>query len=105
MTTICEKTLEYSRLPSVLVDLINKYAQLEYKVTYYHGGTKKRKEWYELFGVKEGPYKSYWDNGQLWVDTTYHGGQPEGPYKRYWGNGQLYEDITYQNGVEISRRI
>ena len=50
-------------------------------------------------GKKEGIYKSYWNNGQLWEEVNYIDGKMNGIYKRYHYNGQLWEEVNYIDGL------
>ena len=56
------------------------------KITYYKGSP--------FTGVVE----RYYDNGQLWVKTTYKDGKEDGPYESYYKNGQLRWKSTYKDG-------
>ena len=39
-------------------------------------------------GKQEGPWVTYYDNGQLWFQRTYESGKQEGPWTWYYENGQ-----------------
>ncbi|GEM_PF-2405592 len=49
-------------------------------------------------GWKDGPYKSYWKNGNLQIDANYKEGRQDGPYKLYYHSGQLYKEAAYKQG-------
>ena len=53
-----------------------------------------------LIGCSEpdGPYKSYYDNGQIQIEGTMKDGEWDGPFKEYYENGQIMEEKTYKNG-------
>jgi len=44
-----------------------------------------------------GEYKSYWENGQLSINTFYLKSKRNGEYKYYWTNGQLTGHYFYLN--------
>ncbi len=48
----------------------------------------------------QGEYKSYCDNGQLYVHTCHADDKIHGEYKSYFRNGVMWEHVLYQNGVE-----
>ncbi len=47
---------------------------------------------------KQGEYKSYYDDGQLWGHAFYLNDKRHGEYKYYRSNGQLFEQSFYING-------
>ena len=49
-------------------------------------------------GKREGPWVSYFENGQLWDKGDYKNGKEEGPWVAYYDNGQLYLKGEYKNG-------
>lgn len=49
-------------------------------------------------GLRNGFYKLYYENGQLWVDAFYKDDKLNGFYKSYFNNGQLCIDTVYKNG-------
>ena len=49
-------------------------------------------------GKWDGPWVSYWDDGQLSSKGTYKDGKGEGPWVHYWENGQLMSKGTYKDG-------
>jgi antitoxin component YwqK of YwqJK toxin-antitoxin module len=54
-------------------------------------------------GENHGKYTSYYENGQLWMDTTYKNSQIHGNYTVYRENGKLWMNATYQNGQKHGR--
>ena len=50
-------------------------------------------------GKKEGPWVSYWSNGQLDNKGDYKNGKREGPWVGYYENGQLRSKGAYKNDV------
>jgi antitoxin component YwqK of YwqJK toxin-antitoxin module len=48
-------------------------------------------------GKNHGKYTEYYENGQIWIDTTYQNDQKHGKYTEYHKNGQIWIDTTYQN--------
>ena len=60
--------------------------------------TRLKEEWFEIDGKKNGPYKGYWDNGQLYEEVNYINGEGNGIYKLYWKN---IEDGNYIYNVQL----
>ena len=48
-------------------------------------------------GPPDGPYESYFENGQLEQKGTYKDGELDGPYEIYHENGQLREKGTFKD--------
>ena len=48
-------------------------------------------------GNPDGPYKSYYESGQLKAKVTYKDGKIDGPYESYYENGQLKEKVTFKD--------
>ena len=71
------------------------------------------KSWYEsgqLFcqtsyknGQEDGEYKLWYDNGQLTCQGPYKKGMKEGEYKSWLPSGQLFCQRTYKNGKIVSQ--
>tara|TARA_B100001971_G_C18079110_1_gene477290 strand:- start:145 stop:762 length:618 start_codon:yes stop_codon:yes gene_type:complete len=51
-------------------------------------------------GVKDGPWVSYWGNGQLWEKGDYKNGLKEGPWVGYHENGGLLQKGNYKDGKQ-----
>ena len=51
-------------------------------------------------GKREGPWVSYFENGQLWDKGDYKNGEREGPWVSYFGNGQLDSKGIWKKGKE-----
>ncbi len=51
-------------------------------------------------GKPDGPFESYYENGQLKAKSTYMAGELGGPYELYHENGQLRLMGTYDMGVQ-----
>ena len=51
-------------------------------------------------GQIEGPWVTYWENGQLSQKITYKDGKWDGPYVSYHKNGKLSKRETYKNGLQ-----
>jgi len=49
----------------------------------------------------DGPYKSYYENGQLKEEGTYKDGRRDGPFKFYYDNGQLKQEGDWKDGELI----
>ena len=48
-----------------------------------------------------GEFKKYHKNGKLWIDTQYIDDKRYGEYKSYHSNGKIREIRNYVNGEEI----
>jgi len=55
-------------------------------------------------GKWNGPFKTFYENGQLMVEGTYKNGKEDGPNKEYHNNGQLSHEGTYKNGELIDSK-
>ena len=64
----------------------------------YKGGDYGK--WTYKDGKLDGPYETYYKNGQLWIKCTYKDGKKGGPYEEYYENGRLFEKCTYKDGKE-----
>jgi len=51
------------------------------------------------FNDKEGSFKSYFENGQLEIKTTYDKGKNNGYYTSYYENGQIKFETIYINNI------
>ena len=49
-------------------------------------------------GLRDGVWRQYWDNGQLWLKENYKNGKKEGSYIQYHENGKLNTNSNYKNG-------
>ena len=47
---------------------------------------------------EDGPYETYYENGQLQQKGTYAAGELDGPYENYHDNGELEQKGTYVAG-------
>ena len=65
--------------------------------TYYENGQLNEKLTFKE-GVLNGPYESYYENGQLNEKTNYKERELNGPYESYYENGQLRDKTTYKEG-------
>ena len=52
-------------------------------------------------GKMEGPWVSYYYNGQLSYKGTWKNGKREGPWVTYLHNGQLVDEGAYKNGKKV----
>jgi antitoxin component YwqK of YwqJK toxin-antitoxin module len=65
--------------------------------TYYDTKNTKLKEEYFICNYeKEGKYKKYHKNGNLWEEIDYIKGMIHGAYKKYYENGILKEEFLYR---------
>ena len=58
-----------------------------------------------VVGHEDGPFESYYENGQLKAKSTYMAGELGGPYELYHENGQLRLRGTYDMGVKCGEWI
>ena len=49
-------------------------------------------------GKEDGPWVSYYDNGQLWFKGNYKDGKKDGPWVFYLKYGQLFYKGTFKDG-------
>ena len=49
-------------------------------------------------GEKEGPWVSYFANGNKQSEGEYRGGRKEGRWVQYWPNGNTKSEATFVNG-------
>jgi antitoxin component YwqK of YwqJK toxin-antitoxin module len=69
--------------------------------TFYDEEKTKLKEKYFIHeNKKEGIYRSYWENGQLWEEVNYINDKKEGINRTYWINGQLLKKVNYINDIQ-----
>ena len=65
------------------------------KVNEYSGS---KEEYTDRYGKKEGEYKMWHPNGQLFRQSYYKEGKYEGEFKWWWNNGQLRYQYSYKEG-------
>ena len=49
-------------------------------------------------GKKDGPYETYYENGQLEYKGSYKDGELDGLFETYYENGELRSKLSYKNG-------
>ena len=67
-------------------------------VRYYYPDGKLKCEYITKYGEKDGECKVWYDNGQLWEQTTYIDDKINGEYKSWFYNGQITKQTTYVDG-------
>jgi antitoxin component YwqK of YwqJK toxin-antitoxin module len=70
-----------------------------YKEYYYNGNLYMICNY--VAGKKDGDCFEYHENGKLYVSSTYCNGKLEGQVRVYTDNGILSEILNYKNGVKI----
>ena len=50
-------------------------------------------------GIKEGEFKEYFEDGQIFEICNYVNGKMHGKYQSYYKNGQPYITCTYVDGI------
>ncbi len=66
--------------------------------TFYDNGKTVKEEKNYLNGQLNGPYRAYYENGQVQREATYKSGALTGPAKVYYKNGGLKTEINYVEG-------
>ena len=66
-------------------------------VSYFENGQLDSKGTWKN-GKEEGPWVGYFDNGQIETKGNFKDGLEEGPWVQYYDNGQLYWKGEYKNG-------
>ena len=61
----------------------------------------KKNKGYIKEGLFDGPFKSYYENGQIQVEVNFKDGVYEGFCFVYWKNGNVQIVSKYENGVLI----
>lgn len=52
---------------------------------------------------REGPARTYYDDGQVWVESAYHDGRLHGPYVEYHRGGRKAREGGYEQGDRTGR--
>ena len=52
--------------------------------------------------LKQGEYKSYHENGQLYIHSFYINDNRHGEFKSYYGNGKLNHATFYYQGKDLN---
>lgn len=55
-------------------------------------------------GIMDGPYKTYFDNGQIESEQYYFDGSQDSVFKEYYNNGVVKTDIFFDDSYESHRR-
>lgn len=70
----------------------------------YSDGKLNAETTYE-YGVKNGPYKSYFENGDVSLEGQYVDGLQQGVWKQYTDHGKLLLQGTYKDGLLTGDRL
>lgn len=54
-------------------------------------------------GKREGPARTFYDDGQVWVESGYQGGLLEGAYVERYRGGRKAREGSYQAGLRTGR--
>lgn len=76
---------------------MTKAKKLETKIEYYSNGTIECVYGIDENGKRQGPYESYYQNGQPEVKCAFKDEKYDGPYEAYYENGKLAEKCTYKD--------
>ena len=52
-------------------------------------------------GLKHGPWKGYYSNGNLYYTENYVNGELHGKHESYWMNGSPMIKSNYNNGKQV----
>jgi uncharacterized protein len=55
-------------------------------------------------GIMDGPYKTYYDNGQVESEQYYFDGLQDSIFREYYNNGVIRTDIFFDDNYESNRR-
>jgi len=70
-----------------------------------HIKTKQQDYYKDEQGLKQGEYKDYYFNGELWERSFFKDGKKHGECKYYHPeNGELLGHVFYKNGYTISKK-
>ncbi len=68
---------------------------------YYNSDTlHKKSSIHYVNGKKEGEFKTYYLNGALEIDASFHDNKLHGKYNRFYANGVPMIECTYDNGLK-----
>ena len=56
---------------------------------------------YENGKIIDGPFESFYENGQLLMTGNYYKGRKHGIWKSYDENGEIYHQGTFRNGILV----
>ena len=68
-----------------------------FKKAFYDNGTLKQTGFYSPDSLMQGIWTNYYPDGKLESITTYHNGMRDGRFKSYHENGQLWTELIYSN--------
>lgn len=68
--------------------------------TWWHTSAAVEKQGAFVLGKREGEWRSWFDNGQLMLVTTYKADAPQGAARGFFREGKKRFEGTYANGVE-----
>lgn len=69
------------------------------RTLYASDGSKEIEEWYEM-GIYEGPYRTFYPNGQIRLEGRYESGSMEGEWLKYYESGKLMEKVVMHENEE-----
>ena len=71
----------------------------------YETITDGNKKYQTINGIRHGMSRSWYENGQLWVEGEYKNGKQDGMERIWYDNSQLWYKLEYKNGEpdEMSR--
>ena len=75
----------------------NSTEPLTAKVEQHYCSGALKKTFRLLTGVKQGPKKKWFENGQRREEVTFVNGKEEGLFQQLHENGQLEEEVTFVN--------
>ena len=95
-----EKSTTFGKTNECIKSSLYKFYKSDYKGDYLFEESQYRIE--ESFGsfnyVKNGPYKQYYETGELRGEGNYFKGEEDGPYIEYGKDGKIYKKGVYTRG-------
>jgi len=68
---------------------------------YYEGGQVQIEGSYDASGARQGLWKFWYKNGQLWTEGEYVGGSRQGRKVVFWENGKKRYEGTFEDDVKV----
>lgn len=71
------------------------------EIGYYEDGTMQIQGGMDQFSMREGVWKYWYKNGQLWSECEYKGGMKNGKSTVYYDNGQKRYEGQYKDDKQV----
>jgi antitoxin component YwqK of YwqJK toxin-antitoxin module len=56
-------------------------------------------------GVREGPSRTWYDDGGLWIEDRWHAGKREGPFREFHRGGGKAREGTFRADLRVGRWV